>query len=114
MTLQHLLGDLVARLQQAGVEAPRSEAWLLLGAVTGRPRAALIASGVPVGLGEPVFDKLEAEIARGLMSINAVKGGEFGDGGQESALQPPACQHGDRSGHPHAAQPVRSGVRGGG
>jgi chorismate synthase len=40
----------------------------------------VIASGVPVGLGEPVFDKLEAEIAKGLMSINAVRGVEFGDG----------------------------------
>ena len=37
-------------------------------------------SRMPVGLGEPVFDKLEAELAHGLMSINAVKGVEFGDG----------------------------------
>jgi chorismate synthase len=43
-------------------------------------RINLIASGVPIGLGEPVFDKLEADIAHGLMSINAVKGVEFGDG----------------------------------
>ena len=43
-------------------------------------RINLIASRVPVGLGEPVFDKLEADIAHGLMSINAVKGVEFGDG----------------------------------
>jgi chorismate synthase len=43
-------------------------------------RINIVASGVPVGLGEPVFDKLEAELARGLMSINAVKGVEFGDG----------------------------------
>jgi chorismate synthase len=43
-------------------------------------RINVIATGVPAGLGEPVFDKLEAEIARGLMSINAVKGVEFGDG----------------------------------
>ena len=43
-------------------------------------RINVIASGVPVGLGEPVFDKLEAEIAHGLMSINAVKGVEIGDG----------------------------------
>jgi chorismate synthase len=43
-------------------------------------RINLIAAGVPVGLGEPVFDKLEADIAHGLMSINAVKGVEFGDG----------------------------------
>ncbi|MEM8982011.1 MAG: chorismate synthase [Pseudomonadota bacterium] len=37
-------------------------------------------TGMPVGLGEPVFDKLEADLAHGLMSINAVKGVEFGDG----------------------------------
>src|SRR5690606_10614770 len=43
-------------------------------------RINIVASGVPVGLGEPVFDQLEAELARGLMSINAVKGVEFGDG----------------------------------
>jgi len=43
-------------------------------------RVNVIASGVPVGLGEPVFDKLEADLAHGLMSINAVKGVEFGDG----------------------------------
>ncbi len=43
-------------------------------------RVNVIASGVPVGLGEPVFDKLEADLAHGLMSINAVKAVEFGDG----------------------------------
>ncbi len=38
------------------------------------------ASNLPPGLGEPVFDKLEAAIAHGLMSINAVKGVELGAG----------------------------------
>lgn len=40
----------------------------------------VIARGVPPGLGEPVFDRLDAEIAHGLMSINAVKGVEIGAG----------------------------------
>lgn len=40
----------------------------------------VIAEGVPVGLGEPVFDRLDAELAHGLMSINAVKGVEIGAG----------------------------------
>tara|TARA_R100000656_G_scaffold80692_3_gene59109 strand:+ start:5510 stop:6652 length:1143 start_codon:yes stop_codon:yes gene_type:complete len=40
----------------------------------------VIATGVPPGLGEPVFDRLDAEIAHGLMSINAVKGVEIGAG----------------------------------
>ena len=39
-----------------------------------------VASGVPVGLGEPVFDKLQADLAKALMSINAVKGVEVGAG----------------------------------
>jgi chorismate synthase len=38
------------------------------------------ATGVPAGLGEPVFDKLDADLAHALMSINAVKGVEIGDG----------------------------------
>jgi len=38
------------------------------------------ATGVPVGLGEPLFDKLDAEIAYALMGINAVKGVEIGEG----------------------------------
>lgn len=38
------------------------------------------AEGVPPGLGEPVFDRLDAELAHALMSINAVKGVEIGDG----------------------------------
>jgi chorismate synthase len=43
-------------------------------------RINVIATGVPPGLGEPVFDKLDADIAHAMMSINAVKGVELGDG----------------------------------
>ncbi len=43
-------------------------------------RITVVASGVPVGLGEPVFDKLDADIAHAMMGINAVKGVEIGDG----------------------------------
>ena len=43
-------------------------------------RIAVRASGVPVGLGEPLFDKLDADIAWAMMGINAVKGVEIGDG----------------------------------
>ncbi|MEQ1674968.1 MAG: chorismate synthase, partial [Candidatus Nitrotoga sp.] len=42
----------------------------------------VVAENVPVGLGEPVYDKLDAEIAYALMSINAVKGVEIGAGFQ--------------------------------
>jgi len=43
-------------------------------------RVNVVASHVPVGLGEPVFDRLDADIAYAMMSINAVKGVEIGAG----------------------------------
>ncbi|GAC1373240.1 MAG: chorismate synthase [Aquirhabdus sp.] len=43
-------------------------------------RLEVIAENVPVGWGEPVFDRLDADIAHAMMSINAVKGVEVGDG----------------------------------
>ena len=43
-------------------------------------RVSVVASGLPAGLGEPVFDKLDADLAKALMSINAVKGVEIGEG----------------------------------
>jgi chorismate synthase len=43
-------------------------------------RINVVASGVPVGWGEPVYDKLDADIAYNMMSINAVKGVEIGAG----------------------------------
>jgi chorismate synthase len=43
-------------------------------------RINVVATGMPPGLGEPIFDRLDAELAYALMSINAVKGVEIGDG----------------------------------
>ena len=43
-------------------------------------KVSVVAKNVPVGLGEPVFDRLDAEIAHAMMGINAVKGVEIGDG----------------------------------
>ena len=43
-------------------------------------RVNVLATGVPPGLGEPVFDRLDADLAHAMMSINAVKGVEVGDG----------------------------------
>ncbi len=43
-------------------------------------RICVCASGVPAGLGEPIFDRLDADLAKALMSINAVKGVEIGAG----------------------------------
>ena len=43
-------------------------------------RINVVAENVPVGLGEPIFDRLDADIAKAMMSINAVKGVEIGAG----------------------------------
>lgn len=51
----------------------------------------LIARGVPAGLGEPVFDKLSACIAHGLMSIGAIKGLEFGAGFDVANMKGSEC-----------------------
>ena len=47
----------------------------------------VIATGVPAGLGEPVFDKLSATIAHAIMSIGGVKGIEFGDGFEHARMK---------------------------
>jgi len=56
-------------------------------------RINVVASRVPVGLGEPIFDRLDAEIAHALMSINAVKGVEIGDG--FACIQQKGTEHRD-------------------
>jgi chorismate synthase len=56
-------------------------------------KISILARGLPPGLGEPVFDKLEADLAHGLMSINAVKGVEVGAG--FAAVSQRGSQHRD-------------------
>ena len=51
----------------------------------------ILAVGVPPGLGEPVFDKLSASLAHGLMSIGAVKGCEIGAGFQSARMLGSEC-----------------------
>jgi chorismate synthase len=47
----------------------------------------IVAEGVPPGLGAPIYGKLDADLAAALMSINAVKGVEIGDGFAAAALR---------------------------
>ena len=47
----------------------------------------LVADGVPPGLGEPIYGKLDSDLAAALMSINAVKGVEIGDGFAAAAMR---------------------------
>lgn len=51
------------------------------------------ATGMPTGLGEPVFDRLDADIAHAMMSVNAVKGVEIGDG--FACVSQRGSEHGD-------------------
>jgi chorismate synthase len=53
----------------------------------------VVAQNVPVGLGEPLYDKLDAEIAYAMMGINAVKGVEIGAGFRSVAQK--GSEHGD-------------------
>jgi chorismate synthase len=59
---------------EAYMDALRKEGNSIGAAVT------VVASGMPAGLGEPIFDRLDADLAHALMSINAVKGVEIGAG----------------------------------
>jgi len=53
-----------------------------------------VAQGVPVGLGEPIFNKLQAELAKAMLSINAVKGFEYGAGFCAAKMK--GSEHNDR------------------
>ena len=52
-----------------------------------------VIENVPIGLGEPVFDKLHAELEKAMLSINAVKGFEYGSGFKGASLK--GSQHND-------------------
>ena len=56
------------------IDKVRKERDTIGGVVTG------VITGVPTGLGEPVFDRLHAELGKAMLSINAVKGFEYGSG----------------------------------
>jgi chorismate synthase len=75
-----------------------------------------IARGVPPGLGEPVFDKLEADLAKGMLSLPASKGFEIGSGFAGTRLT--GSTHNDpfvpgADGRPHTPSNRSGGVQGG-
>jgi chorismate synthase len=69
------------------IEAVRKDGDTVGGVIT------CIANGVPAGLGDPVFDKLHADLGKGMLSINAVKGFEFGSGFAGAAMR--GSEHND-------------------
>ncbi|MCP5058913.1 MAG: chorismate synthase [bacterium] len=75
-----------------------------------------VARGVPAGLGEPVFDKLEADLAKAMMSLPASKGFEIGSGFGGTRLT--GSEHNDpfvpgEDGRPHTTTNRSGGVQGG-
>lgn len=74
-----------------------------------------LATGVPVGLGEPVFDKLHAELGKAMLSINAVKGFEYGSGFEGASML--GSQHNDlftyHDGHIGTLTNHSGGIQGG-
>ncbi len=75
-----------------------------------------VARNVPAGLGEPVFDKLEADLARGLMSLPATKGFEIGSGFGGTRMT--GLEHNDPfvpgdDGRPHTTSNHSGGIQGG-
>ena len=66
--------DATAAQMIAKIKAIRKEGNTIGGTIT------CVLQNVPIGLGEPVFDKLHAELGKAMLSINAVKGFEYGSG----------------------------------
>ena len=74
-------------------------------------RISVCARGVPPGWGEPVFDRLDAEIAYAMMGINAVKGVEIGDG--FACVTQKGSEHGDEMAPQGFAANHAGGIAGG-
>ncbi len=71
-----------------------------------------VIQNVPVGLGEPVFDKLHAELGKAMLSINAVKGFEYGSGFCGSKMR--GSEHNDKFNEDGSTQTnLSGGVQGG-
>lgn len=75
-----------------------------------------VITGVPAGLGEPVFDKLDAALAKGILSIGAVKGFEIGSGmdaAKSTGLENNDAYDADNQGHPMKKTNHSGGITGG-
>lgn len=100
--------ETAARMEER-IDAVRRRGDSLGGVVT------CVARGVPAGLGEPVFDKLEADLAKGVMSLPSSKGFEIGSGFSGTRLL--GSEHNDPfvpgAGGPRTASNRSGGVQGG-
>ena len=97
---------IVAEQMETLIAATKKEGDTIGGIIT------CVIQNVPIGLGEPVFDKLHAELGKAMLSINAVKGFELGSGFCSSAMK--GSQHNDLYNSDGSTQTNRSGgVQGG-
>jgi chorismate synthase len=97
---------IVAEKMETLIAATKKEGDTIGGIIT------CVIQNVPIGLGEPVFDKLHAELGKAMLSINAVKGFELGSGFCSSAMK--GSQHNDLYNSDGSTQTNRSGgVQGG-
>lgn len=94
---------------QALIEKTSAEGDTLGGTIT------CVIQNVPAGLGEPVFDKLHAELGKAMLSINAVKGFEYGSGFEGTTMK--GSEHNDRfvsnDKEVHTATNYSGGIQGG-
>ena len=97
---------IVAEQMETLIAATKKEGDTIGGIIT------CVIQNVPIGLGEPVFDKLHAELGKAMLSINAVKGFELGSGFCSAAMK--GSQHNDLYNSDGSTQTNRSGgVQGG-
>ncbi len=87
------------------IEAARAEGDSVGGVVS------CIVRGLPAGLGEPVFDKLDAELAKAMLSINATKGFQIGSGFRAAAMR--GSEHNDPISNENASSSNSGGTLGG-
>jgi chorismate synthase len=97
---------IVAQNMEALIAATKKEGDTIGGTIT------CVIQNVPIGLGEPVFDKLQAELGKAMLSINAVKGFELGSGFCGAMMK--GSQHNDLYNSDGSTQTNRSGgIQGG-
>lgn len=97
---------IVAKKMEALITATKKEGDTIGGTIT------CVIQNVPIGLGEPVFDKLHAELGKAMLSINAVKGFELGSGFCGALMK--GSQHNDLYHSDGSTQTNRSGgIQGG-
>ncbi len=96
----------MAQQMEAYIKAIKKEGDTIGGVIT------CVVQNVPVGLGEPVFDKLHARLGEAMLSINAVKGFEYGSGFEGVKMK--GSQHNDAYNTDGTTQTNRSGgIQGG-